>query len=62
MFDQLHLVYRDPNTAVSKRVLGRDGIHLNNLGLQHLIEYVFFNLGMIHQVPAGTGPKSEELP
>lgn len=62
MFDQLHLVYQDPNTAVSKRGLGRDRLHLNNLGLQHLMEYVFSNLGMIYLVPAGTGPKSEELP
>lgn len=63
MFDQLHCEYRDPNRAVSKRGLGRaDGLHLNNLGLQQIMEFFLSDLEIIHQVPTGTGPESKELP
>lgn len=36
MCDQLKLVFRDPNTIVRARGLGRDGLHLNSLGTQKL--------------------------
>lgn len=48
MCDQLRLVYKDPNSAIIKRGLGRDGLHLNNVGLQQLMSFIFTDLGMEH--------------
>lgn len=46
MCDQLHLVNRDLNLAVSKRGLGTEGIHLKNVGQQQRMTFILTYMGM----------------
>lgn len=46
MCEQLKVVYRDPNEAVTARGYGRDGIHLNSLGDQQLTNFILSDLGL----------------
>lgn len=46
MCDQLKVVYRGPNTAVTKRGYGRDGIHLNPIGDEKLMKFILTDLGL----------------
>lgn len=46
MCDQLKLIYRDPNTAITQRGYGRDGVHLNSLGDQQLTDFILSDLGV----------------
>lgn len=46
MCDQLKLVFRNPNTAVTGRGIGRDGLHLNSLGERQLTDFIMSDIGV----------------
>lgn len=46
MCQQLKLVYRNPNPAVTGRGLGRDGLHLNAYGSRQLAEFIFSDISV----------------
>lgn len=61
MCDQLKIVYRDPNTMVTARGLGRDGLHLNAYGAQRLAEFIFSDIGILtSSLPQELSPPTKE--
>lgn len=44
MCDQLRVVYRDPNTEVTKRGYGKNGIHLKAIVGQQLMNFILTDL------------------
>lgn len=62
MWDQLRVVYRGANTAVTERGYGKNWVHLNPIGDQQLLmKIVLTDLGLeAYETPIGRN-KTEEI-
>lgn len=60
MCDNLHVVYRDPNKEVTARGLGRDGLHLNQLGDHQLANFILNDIG--HEISLYKEEKTNDCP